>query len=79
MTIRELESVVAHHGLSINGYRGGAGKFRDLEIGVGATALQLAAFVADIKARGHTLVSVTNTDHKDCGKAYAEVGSFWWE
>lgn len=84
MTVKQLQALVEKHGLTISGYRGGAGKFRDLEIGVGAAHGALAAFRKElVQLRGCAnlthLAAVDNPDHDDYGKAYVEVCSFWWD
>ena len=80
MTVSELQAVLDKHGLKIDGWRGGAGKFRDLEIGVGAAAPLLAAIAAELGGNVSARVtSVSNADHADYGKRYVEVSSFWWD
>lgn len=81
MSKSDLETLLAKHALSIDGMRAGAGKFRDLEIGVGAPLATLAAFAQEVRAAGHTVTvtRVSNPEHADHGKAYAEVPSFWWD
>lgn len=35
MTTQQLQEIVAKHGLTIDSFHGGAGKFRDVYIGIG--------------------------------------------
>jgi hypothetical protein len=78
MTVREMEALIAHHGLTLALKRQGAGEFVDLEC-TGPES-QLLAFCGALK-REHYLCSVqrvNNPDHPDHGKPYALVESFWW-
>lgn len=83
MTSRDLTILAARHCLTIDGFRGGAGKFRDIYVGTGANPVQLLAFVSEFKQRDsvirpiHRIVNVPG--HKDFGKPYVEIPSFWWE
>lgn len=79
-----LLSILSRHGLAISDSNAGAGKFRDLYIGVGADYSTLRACQADIIAAGlsRALVKVDHCDnpqHPDHGKPHLEIGSFWWE
>lgn len=81
MDMVQLRELMIRHGLKIDGLHAGAGRFRDLEIGVGALPRTLAAFAADVRAAGHTatVTRVTNHEHPDFAKAYVEIPSFWYE
>ncbi len=54
-------------------------KFCTLEVGTGAEWSKLQAFCLRLKGAGIgcKLTSVTNSEHKDYGKTYVEVESFW--
>jgi hypothetical protein len=79
MTTVELKAMLASHQVAIDGARGSVGKFRDLEVGVGAPLETLAAVHRELKAAGvnASIVRVTNPDHPDHGKPYVEVPSWW--
>lgn len=93
ITAEQLETIVATHGLKIDEWRCGAGKFRDLSIGTGAPFKQLNALALELKkipgvttsdgATSPALIMhfdrVTNDEHPDFGKLYLEIESFWWE
>jgi len=85
MNLEQLKAMAKKHGLEVDPGHAGAGKFRDVEVGMGADYPQLNAFIADYKkaepvaARMVALRHVTNTDHPQLGKPYIEIGSFWYE
>jgi hypothetical protein len=83
MTRAQLDSIVAAHGLTVDGSRGGSGKFADLEIGVGAlpatlATLQCALVDAGIGCRT-VLTTVDNREHPQYGDLFLWVRSFWNE
>lgn len=79
MTKAQLEVLMDKHGLTLDGTYGSVGMFRDLEIGVGQDLTKLQAFRDDLARRDVKCVlqCVSNREHKDYGKVYAEVPSFW--
>ena len=67
--------------VKIDDYRQGAGHFRDLVIGVGEDPKTLWAVREEIKNAGHSMVRVdicSVPEHKDCGRFFLTVESFWW-
>lgn len=82
MTVAQLKAACDGHGLTIDGFHGGAGKFRDVEIGVGAEYRRLLDLGRFLKQDYGVLFAIRHVDveaHKDFGKAYLEVPSFWWD
>lgn len=81
MTVNQLTELVSAHGLTINSFRQGAGKFRNLEIGVGADYGNLMLARNDLRDAGllACILRVNNSEHEDFGKFYVLVESFWWD
>lgn len=85
MNAAQLTELVTQHGMTIDGWRSGAGKFRDVKIGVGRSFDELNAVVVNVSAirpemkRMCSITHVNNVGHKDYGKLYLEIKSFWWE
>lgn len=81
MTIDELKATAAEHGLTLDDWHGGAGKFRDVYVGTGQPMAALASFCRAIKRRGlDAYVELcTVKGHANYGKRYAVVSSFWWD
>lgn len=82
MNAKRLQELVKSHGLEIDDYHGGAGKFRDVYIGTGAPykilketqkAIQEETFVEVV------ISTVTNKECADYGSTMLEVRSFWWD
>lgn len=81
MTKEHLEALAAKHGLAIDPGHAGAGKYRDLEVGCGASHESLHAFIREARSEGLTalLRGVDNKEHPQHGQNYVELPSFWWE
>lgn len=79
-TPADLAALADFFGLGLDDWRGGAGKFRDVNIGTGGTLHALQGFAAACQRAGIMcrVQQVNTPDHPDFGKLYAEVGSFWW-
>lgn len=80
MTIQELESLLVAHKVKIDGWRGGAGHFRDLYVGTGAPLPTLLNVAEELRKHwtNATLERVNVPDHTDYGKHYLLIHSFWW-
>jgi hypothetical protein len=78
-----LQRLVEQHQMTIDGCREGAGKFRDLEIGIGKTYKELAALKTAIFNEASYLqvqiTHVSNEGHKHFGKCFIVIHSFWYE
>jgi len=81
MTIAELQELVKAYGLTVDDFHGGAGKFRDVYIGIGQPYSNLIALRGALCARNveAKLARVDNEGHPDYGKQMVEVNSFWWD
>jgi hypothetical protein len=75
--------MLARHGLQIDGHQGGAGKFRDLYVGIGADYAKLTAFRTEFVATGTPMAcmftSVNVPTHPQYGKPMLEIKSYWWD
>jgi hypothetical protein len=80
MTTQELKDLAARHGLKIDGFHAGAGKFRDVYIGTGANYNDQRTLMSELRARnvGCKLSTVNVPEHPAYGKFFVEVTSFWW-
>jgi len=89
MTIDQLNSVLGAHGVKIDSYGEGAGKFRTLYIGTGESHTRLRTIKTALdeadKAAGSPnpeichLTRVTNREHPDFGKPMLVIESYWWD
>lgn len=81
MTAQQLTDILAQHGVKIDGYHGGAGKFRDVYAGTGEPSGLLHEVADDLKCRGIAaeVTRVTASGHPDFGQPMLEIDSFWWE
>lgn len=82
MTTSVLNDVLTRHGLQVDEWRGGAGRFRDLYIGTGADVLTLLKCKDDFQGKGFTGAAVLygdNPGHPAHGKPYLLLPSFWWD
>jgi hypothetical protein len=81
LTKAQLEQLLDLLGLKVDGMHEGAGAFRDLEIGCGASSELLRGLSMILHALGHeaALTHVTNTEHPEYGTPYLSVKSFWWK
>lgn len=80
MTVSELVALLERHGLQVNGWRGGAGKFRDVYVQSGKAAA-MAAARDELRAAG-LLAKIDRGDnpgHPWHGKAFLAIESFWWD
>lgn len=80
-----LKSLLDLYGAKIDGWRGGAGRFRDLKIGVGLDYDTLSKLGDEIlrlpgfPSNGEVTIETANIrEHQDFGKHYIVVKSFWW-
>jgi hypothetical protein len=91
-TRERLDAFLAEHGMKVDGARGGAGKFLDLEVGVGESYARLDALRAKLKGKGignpdrlnplgcdMDITRVNNPDHPKYGCNYLVIHSFWDE
>lgn len=81
MSREQLEAILAEYGLKVDGGHTGAGKFRDLYIGIGASRELLNTAMERLKREGmHCFISrVDNPEHPDYPKPFLEIPSFWDE
>jgi len=76
--------ILAKYNLKIDGIRQGVAKFRDLEIGIGASHDVLNQVRSELIASGLSdnmmrITNVSNPEHPQFRKPYLEIVSFWWE
>ena len=84
MTRKELDNFLSQHNLQVDDSNPGAGKFADLAVGTGEDFNKLQAVRTSL---GNTyscknmlaVKTVSNPGHKDYGKLYLEIASFWNE
>lgn len=78
----KILEIIERNGLKIDGWRGGAGNFRDLEIGVGAPWDVLTTALGEIRAAGIGMCSITHVNneiHPQYKQPYLCIRSVWWE
>ena len=78
----KLDAFLAARGYTVQGDHDGAGKFKDLYIGIGRAVVSLCRLRDELKAAGIPdviVTQVTNPDHADHGKSMVEIRSYWNE
>ncbi len=82
MTSEELQAIVAKHELHIDGWHAGAGRFRDVYVGTGASRERLSALRLELQGlgfKGSVKLSVVDVkEHPEYGRAFLEIASFYW-
>lgn len=74
--------VLSAHNAKIDGMREGAGKFRDLEIGIGLKPHALLLLKKDLESNipNYITMDMVNVKgHADFGKNYLTIHSYWME
>lgn len=82
MRVFHLKQILDAHDMKIDDYRQGAGKFRDLYIGIGKpyeTLRKVMRVLGDSGMKSNMIIGHTNNpQHKEAGKPMLEVLSYWW-
>lgn len=77
-----VEQIAKENNLQID-FHAGAGKFRDVYLGIGASYEVLTKLKKELATKyndTYTKISrVTNSEHPDYPKPFLELPSFWWE